>query len=195
MTILPPFTCSVPLLRSLHWLPVKFKSEFKICLLTYKTLHWKQPVYPQSMLATSLPSCSLRAKTNTGARTFRACTPSLWNNLPLSVHSATADASFGRHLKRHLFDLTFLQRHQDTRWPIDVMELLHQFCRWTLIWLLRHWAWLQQGYWRYRNMIGWLIDLKIVHSRYIYQTKSTLDFDLDSQYGQIKLQVGRCNHQ
>ena len=32
----PPFTRSVPLLRSLHWLPVRFRILFKISLLTYK---------------------------------------------------------------------------------------------------------------------------------------------------------------
>ena len=30
----PPFTRSVPLLCSLHWLPVKYRVHFKICLLT-----------------------------------------------------------------------------------------------------------------------------------------------------------------
>ena len=37
----PPYTRSVPLLRSLHWLPVKFRVDFKICLLTYQTLSEK----------------------------------------------------------------------------------------------------------------------------------------------------------
>ena len=27
---------------------------------------------------------------------------------------------------------------------------------------LCHWAWLRQGYWRYRNMIDWLIDILLV---------------------------------
>ena len=36
LTKSPPFTRSVPLLRSLHWLPVKYRVHFKICLLTYK---------------------------------------------------------------------------------------------------------------------------------------------------------------
>ena len=35
-----PFTCSIPLLRSLHWLPVRFRILFKINLLIYKTLHF-----------------------------------------------------------------------------------------------------------------------------------------------------------
>ena len=57
----PPFTPSAPLLHSLHWMPVKFGTDFKICLLTCTILHEKQPVYLQSMLATSLASRSLRS--------------------------------------------------------------------------------------------------------------------------------------
>ena len=82
----PPFTRSVPILRSLHWLPVIFKILFKINLLTYKPTHEKQPVYLHSTLAASLPSHSLRSnkgisllvprvKTNSGARAFRSCAP------------------------------------------------------------------------------------------------------------------------
>ena len=42
---LPPFTCSVPLLCSLHCLPVNFRVDFKICLLTYMALREKQPIF------------------------------------------------------------------------------------------------------------------------------------------------------
>ena len=112
----PPFTCSVPLLRSLHWLPVKYGVHFKICLLTYKALHEEQPVYLRSLIAISLPSRSLRSnrgitlsvpriKTNTGARAFSSCAPSVWNYLPLSVRSATSVATFRRRLKTYLFNL------------------------------------------------------------------------------------------
>ena len=114
----PPFTCSIPLLRSLHWLPVRFRILFKISLLTYKTLREKQPVYLHSMLAASIPSRSLRSnndntlsvpriKNNTGARAFHYCTPSLWNNLPLSVRSASSVSTFMKYQKTHLFDLAF----------------------------------------------------------------------------------------
>ena len=112
----PPFTRTVPLLRSLHWLPVKYRVHFKICLVTYKALHEEQPVYLRSLITISLPSCSLRSnrgitlsipriKTNTGARAFSSCAPSPWNNLPLSVCSATSVATFRRRLKTYLFDL------------------------------------------------------------------------------------------
>ena len=48
-----------------------------------------------------------RVKTNTGARAFHPCAPSLWNNLPLSVHSASSVANFKKYMKTHLFDLAF----------------------------------------------------------------------------------------
>ena len=153
----PPFTHSVPLMRSLHWLPVKYRVHFKICLLTYKALHEEQPVYLQSLIATSLPPCSLRSnrgitlsvpriKTKTGARAFSSCALSLWSNLPLSVRSATSVATFRKRLKTYLFDLAFPHRH--------VIEWLQQLRIWTPIWLLRHWVWLCWGYWRYRNFIS-----------------------------------------
>ena len=96
----PPLPFTAPLLRTLHWLPVKYRVHFKICLLTYKALYEEQPVYLRSLIAIFLPSRSLRSnrgitlsilriKINTGARAFSSCAPSLWNNLPLSVRSAT----------------------------------------------------------------------------------------------------------
>ena len=106
----PPFPRSIPLLRSLHWLPVRFRILFKINLLPCKTLREKQPVYPHSMLASSIPSHSLwsnndnslsvpRVKTNTGARAFQSCAPSLWNNVQLSVRSASSVATFKKYLE------------------------------------------------------------------------------------------------
>ena len=49
-----------------------------------------------------------------------------------------------------------LHSHRCALLPVDVMERLQQHRIWTLIWLLRHWAWLRRGYWRYRNLIDWL---------------------------------------
>ena len=114
----PPFTRSIPLLRSLHWLPVKFRIKFKVCLLTFKTLTEKQPIYLHDLLVPSVPARSLRSnkgtvltvprvRTNTGKRAFRSSGPVLWNDLPLSVRSAKSSASFKKQLKTHLFDLAF----------------------------------------------------------------------------------------
>ena len=51
----PPFTRSLPLLRSLHWLLVTFRILFKISLLTYKTLREK-PAYLSSFHAGCIDS-------------------------------------------------------------------------------------------------------------------------------------------
>ena len=123
VTKTPPFTRSVPLLRSLHWLPVKFRVDFKICLLTYKTLSEKQPAYLHSLLATPLPSRSLRShkgitlsvpsvKTNARKRSFSSCAPSLWNSLPLSVRSSTLVTTFRKCLKTYLLTWPFPHRHR-----------------------------------------------------------------------------------
>ena len=109
----PPFTRSVPLLRSLHWLCVKYRVHFKICLLTYRALHEEQPVCLRSLIATSLPSRSPRSKEESlcpslgsgptlAQGAFSSCAVSLWNNLPLSVRSATSVATFRRRLKTYL---------------------------------------------------------------------------------------------
>ena len=60
----PPFTRSLPLLRSLHWLPVRFGILLKINELTYKTLRGKQPVYRHSMLCriTSIPFTEIKQR-------------------------------------------------------------------------------------------------------------------------------------
>ena len=115
----PPLTRSVPLLRSLHWLPIKFRIEFKTCLLTYKTFNENQPGYLYAMLTPSFPFRSLRSnngiiynssvpkvKTNTGARAFALVAP-LCGIGSLFVRSSPSTASFKRRLKTHLFDFTF----------------------------------------------------------------------------------------
>ena len=48
-------------------------------------------------------------------------------------------------------------RHCHARQAIDATKLLYRFCYWTLMWLSRHWAWLWQGYWCYRDLTDWLI--------------------------------------
>lgn len=114
----PLMTSSIPLLRSLHWLPIKFRIKFKICLLTYNTLNEKQPGYLNAILTPSTPARLLRShngtnlsvprvKTSTGARAFRSGAPTLWNMLPVPVRSAPSTTTFKQRLKTHLFGLAF----------------------------------------------------------------------------------------
>ena len=94
------------MLRSLHWLPVKFRIMFKITLLTCKTLNALSSLHACPVTPTQIKQRNqlsvLRVKVNAGARAFHSCALSLWNNLPLSVCSATSVAIFRKHLKTHL---------------------------------------------------------------------------------------------
>ena len=117
----PPFTRSVPLLRSLHWLPVKHRVHFKICLLTYKGSSRGTARLPllldchfASITLTEIkhrnPLCpSLGSRPTLAQGPSAHVPPFLWNNLPLSVRSATSVATFRRRLKTYLFDLAFPQ--------------------------------------------------------------------------------------
>ena len=135
----PLLTRSVPLLRSLHCLPVTFGIFFQISLLTYKILREKLPVYLHSMLPASLPSRSLRSnndnslsvprvKTNTGKRTFALVLHILGTaSRCLSVQPFQLLPS--RNISRHIFfTWPFPRRHRHARWPIDAKELFLRFC-------------------------------------------------------------------
>ena len=134
----PPITRSIPRLHSLHWLPVRFRILLKISWLIYKTLREKQPLYLHVIVAASISSHSLRSnndnrlsipgiKTNTGCKSFSLFF-TLWNNLPLSVHSAISVATFKKYLKTHIFELAFPHRYHHSQWPVDVTELFSRFC-------------------------------------------------------------------
>ena len=87
-----------PILISLHWLPVKFRVDFKIALLVYKALNGRAPSYISALLSPKLASkYDLRSddqdllqvpatKLNTvGDRAFTSAAPRIWNTLPLEI--------------------------------------------------------------------------------------------------------------
>ena len=163
----PPFTSSVPLLRSLHWLPIRFRILFKINLLTYKTLREKQPVYLHSMLATSLHPihrdqttitvCQSLGSRPTQVHKLFTLVPRLFGTTFRCLSFQPIQLLPSRNIWRYI-SLTwpFPHRYQHARWPVDVMELFPQLGCWTLIRLLCHWAWLHRGYWWYSRLIDWL---------------------------------------
>ncbi len=89
------------ILRSLHWLPIKFCISYNILLLTYKALNGLAPAYLTSLLFRYNPSCSLRsqnsgllvvpriAKATKGGRAFSHLALKLWNSLPDNVRVQT----------------------------------------------------------------------------------------------------------
>ena len=121
VTNAPRFSRSVPILKRLHWLPVKVRIHFKICAITFRTLKENQPAYLADLLVR--PKCSkyLRStnsnrfvvprinmiKTKTGSRAFSISGPALWNALPVPIRNAKTILTFRKLLKFHLFDLAF----------------------------------------------------------------------------------------
>ena len=104
-----------PVLRSLHWLPIHRRIEFKILLLVYLCLHDNAPQYLADMLTTHAVTRSLRSTDKQllvvprsklkrhGDRSFNVVAPVLWNSLPECMKSSSSVASFKRTLKTFLF--------------------------------------------------------------------------------------------
>uniref|UniRef100_A0A8C6LDP4 Reverse transcriptase domain-containing protein n=1 Tax=Nothobranchius furzeri TaxID=105023 RepID=A0A8C6LDP4_NOTFU len=100
-----------PVLASLHWLPVKFRIDFKILLLTYKALNNQAPSYISNLIVPYVPNRALRSQTagllvvpriskiRMGGRSFSYQAPLLWNQLPALVREADTLSTFKNRLK------------------------------------------------------------------------------------------------
>ena len=112
----PRFCHITPIMRDLHWLPIRARINFKVLLLTFKALHGLAPQYLQSLISIKT-SCynlrgsntpllampSVKSKATLGDRAFAVAAPSLWNSLPSELRSITCVNSFKVHLKTYLF--------------------------------------------------------------------------------------------
>ena len=105
-----------PVLKKLHWLPVRQRINYKILLLTYKALNGQGPEYLKELL---IPAVGLRSKEKLllkpaqtklvtyGDRAFSAAAPKLWNSLPDEIRKSKSTDIFKNKLKTHLFNLAF----------------------------------------------------------------------------------------
>ena len=108
-----------PTLASLHWLPVGFRIDFKILLLTYKALNDKAPTYLKELIIPYCPTRALRSqnagllvtpsisKNRLGGRAFSYRAPLLWNQLSPWVKEADTLTTFKSRLKTFLYDRAF----------------------------------------------------------------------------------------
>ena len=109
-----------PLLRELHWLPVRLRVDFKILLVTLKILHVVVPSYLKDLVSVSpdsyyqprrnnngilLERHRLRTKNTMEDRAFLIAAPFLWNSLPLPIEQETSIDSFKRSVKTCFPDL------------------------------------------------------------------------------------------
>ena len=104
-----------PLLHKLHWLPIKYRIQFKILLITFKAIHGLAPSYIVDLICVkplntrySLrstkglllehPKC--KTYVTLGDRAFKAAAPTLWNELPILIRNSK---SLNTHLLNYHF--------------------------------------------------------------------------------------------
>ena len=107
-----------PVLRSLHWLPVAQRIDFKAALLVYKSLHGLAPKYISDMLVPYEPSRTLRTsgtglllvprvRTKHGESGFQFYAAKIWNSLSEDVRQASTLTMFKSRLKTALFHCAY----------------------------------------------------------------------------------------
>ena len=108
-----------PTLIELHWLPIKARIIFKICVLTYLALKTHNPRYlwrklhkfilPENSAQTRHSQDPHRleepsANLNIGTRAFAHSAPRLYNKLPNYIKDSETIAIFKKKLKTYLFN-------------------------------------------------------------------------------------------
>jgi len=107
-----------PVLRSLHWLPVSERIDFKILLHTYNALNGLGPKYIKDLLQRYEPSRPLRSsgagqltvpfvRSKRGKAAFCIYAPNAWNKLPEHLRMASTLESFKSGLKTFIFNMAF----------------------------------------------------------------------------------------
>jgi hypothetical protein len=107
-----------PVLKDLHWLPIKHRINFKLATIIYKVKQTNEPTYLADLLKTYIPVKYLRSSvsnllelqrthTTTASRAFSVAAPKIWNNLPDSIKNLNTVKDFKSKLKTHFFKSTF----------------------------------------------------------------------------------------
>ena len=111
-----------PLLQELHWLPIKFRPQYKIATFVYRFFDGSLPDYLSQTLCAYEPRRNLRSscekllkvpKRNTktfGERSFSFLAPSVWDTLPSDLRNSSTFPLFKSRLKTHLFKTAFCQQ-------------------------------------------------------------------------------------
>ena len=115
----PRHVSATSLLRTLHWLPVKERIQYKIACLTMcfqclshstmppyfsDLLHQYQPSRTLRSLDTSLLSVPRFCLETSGSRSFSVFGPTVWNSLRLSLRETQCFSTFKKKLKTQLFE-------------------------------------------------------------------------------------------
>lgn len=104
-----------PVLRELHWLPVRQRLAYKILLLAFKCLNGTGPKFIADLVELYIPSRALRSASKRCmkqsmqstksyvARAFSFAAAKLWNHLPVTLRQSPSLNIFKSKLKTYLF--------------------------------------------------------------------------------------------
>ena len=107
-----------PVLHKLHWLPVRQRVTYKLCVFVYSCLHGDGPTYLQELIqlyvrnqrlrpASPLQLATRPPKRRVGQAAFGVSGPEAWNKLPTSLRTAESLSQFKSLLKTHLWHLAY----------------------------------------------------------------------------------------
>ena len=96
-----------PILETLHWLLVTHRIQYKISTICFNSISGTAPEYLSDLLQPYTPARQLRSASDTrtfvtprvntktfGERSFSYAGPSVWNNLPQTLHHSDSTSSF-----------------------------------------------------------------------------------------------------
>ena len=107
-----------PVLRTLHWLPVCHRIQFKVLVNVFKCMRGLSPDYLTELVHVHRRDNQLRQPDTftlseqvtirvIGKRAFGISAPPLWNRLLITVRASKDILTFKRNIKTHLFQLYY----------------------------------------------------------------------------------------
>ena len=107
------------ILFDLHWLPIRYRITFKMCILAY---HRTAPSYLCDLIVPYVNTRALRSNDKClmepckprlrshGERCFKYAGPQEWNKLPIHIRKGSSLSIFKTQLKTYLFQLAYPSR-------------------------------------------------------------------------------------
>ena len=114
------YDSSTEALRTLHWLPIKQRIKFKICLMVEKCIRNEAPEYLQNLIKVRSNNTNMALRNDDdleiprttgshhGERAFSVAGPKLYNSLPDVCKNTETIISFKKKLKTHFFREAFI---------------------------------------------------------------------------------------
>jgi len=140
-----------PLLKSLHWLPIQQRIQYKLALITYKASSTSVLPYLDELLQRQEKTWLLRSTdalrlfgqgaatlnarlavsvrvlgtcTETAKRAFSVAAPNVWNSLPNDICNTKCLSTFRNKLKTHFFTVAYMT------WAIPTTAPLYLVWHW-----------------------------------------------------------------